>query len=194
MLEEVGGHELGVGLCLELEHDAHFVGGLVTDRGDLRQLPFFHQAKELLQQTRLVHEIGDGGEDDGLLASGQFLHFILAAVSDAAGAGFVNLKQLFFCVQDLAAGRKVRSLNELEEVLGIEVGIVDQRSQSVDHLADVVRRERAAHAHGDARGAVYEELGEPGREHQRLLERVVIVRLEADRVLVDFEQQFFGDL
>ena len=56
-----------------------------------------------------------------------------------------------------------------------------------------MRREGAAHAHRDSRRAVHQELRKPRGKDDRFLERVVVVRPEPDRVLVDLEKEFFGD-
>jgi hypothetical protein len=55
----------------------------------------------------------------------------------------------------------------------------------VDHLAEVVRRDVRRHADRDAAGAVDEEVGEPARQHERLLLVPVVVRDEVDGLFVD---------
>ncbi len=50
---------------------------------------------------------------------------------------------------------------------------------------EVVRRDVRGHPHGDARGAVHDQVGQPGREDGGLLQPVVEVGDEIDGVLVD---------
>ena len=50
------------------------------------------------------------------------------------------------------------------------------------------------HADGDAAGAVDQQVGELRRQHRRLLQAVVVVRLEVDRVLVEIVEQVLRDL
>ena len=133
-------------------------------------------------------------ENDGLPAARKVFDGIFAADPDGAAPGLVDLLQFFLGVQDLAGGREIRALDIFQQVLDIDVGVIDHGREPVDHLAEVVRREGAAHAHGDPRGAVHQKLGKARRQDHRLLQRVVVVRPEAHGVLVDLDQELFGDL
>ena len=55
----------------------------------------------------------------------------------------------------------------------------------VDHLTHVVRRDVGGHAHGDALAAVDQQVGESGRQHNRLLVLAVVVADEVHGVFVD---------
>ena len=66
--------------------------------------------------------------------------------------------------EDAGAGREVRALDELHQVVGGGVGVVDQVDRGVDHLAEVVRRDVRRHADGDALAAVDEQVREPRRQ------------------------------
>ena len=46
------------------------------------------------------------------------------------------------------------------QAVDLHVGIVDVGDRRGDHLAQVVRRDVGRHAHGDARGAVDQQVGE----------------------------------
>ena len=85
----------------------------------------------------------------------------------------------------IAAGRKVRPRDQLEQALEVEPGIVDQREAGVDHLAEVVRRDVGRHADRDAARTVDQEVRELGRQNGRLAVGLVVVRPEVDGVLVD---------
>ena len=91
--------------------------------------------------------------------------------------------------EDHAAGRKIRPRHDLEEVVGAERRIVDERHRGVDDLAEIVRGNVGRHADGDAAGAVRQQIREARRQDHRLPLVAVIVRLEADRVLVDVIEQ-----
>ena len=89
---------------------------------------------------------------------------------------------------------KVRPGDDLHQVVQRDVRISDQRQRGVDDLAGVVRRDVCRHADGDAVGAVDQQVGELGRQDERLFLRLVVVRLEVDGVLVDIFQQQRGGL
>ena len=61
--------------------------------------------------------------------------------------------------------------------------------RGVDDLAEVVRRDVGGHADGDALAAVDQQVGEPRRQHRRLLAAAVVGRLHVDGVFVDVGQQ-----
>ena len=73
-------------------------------------------------------------------------------------------------------------------------GLASSADAGVDHLAQVVGRDVGRHADRDARGAVHEQVGEPGGQDQGLGFAAVVVRPEVDRFLVEVGQQLVGDL
>ena len=56
---------------------------------------------------------------------------------------------------------------------------------SVDHLAEIVRRDVGGHTDSDALAAVDQQVREPRREDERLFGGPVVVRDHVDGVLVD---------
>ena len=85
---------------------------------------------------------------------------------------------------DRAAGREIRPLHVLHQLLERDVRIVDLRADAVDDFAEVVRRHVRRHADGDAGAAVDEQIRKRGGKNGRLGPRLVVVRDEIDRVLV----------
>ncbi len=71
--------------------------------------------------------------------------------------------------------------------------IVDIGDAGVDHLAEIVRRDVGRHADRDAAAAIDQQVREPRRKNLRLLDRLVVVGLEIDGVLVDVVEQRLGD-
>ncbi len=92
--------------------------------------------------------------------------------------------------QNDAAGRKIRTGHDVDEVVDAERRIVDQRHAGVDHLAEVVRRNVGRHADGDAAGPVDQQIREfRAGSTVGSLSRPVVVVLEIDGVLVDVVEQ-----
>ena len=112
----------------------------------------------------------------------------LAAHHDRAAAGVIGGADAL-TAEDDAAGRKIRTGDDADQVLDAERGIVDQRDAGVDHLAEIVRRDVGRHADGDAAGAVDQEIREARRQNDRLSLVAVVVGLEVDGVLVDVREQ-----
>ena len=63
----------------------------------------------------------------------------------------------------------------------------------LDHLAQVVRRDAGGHADGDALGAVDQQVGEAGRQHDRFGAGGVVIEPRVDGVVAEFGHQLFGD-
>jgi hypothetical protein len=84
---------------------------------------------------------------------------------------------------------KVRPRNDVDQLVDGDRRIVDHRHAGVDHLAQIVRGHVGGHAHGDAAGAVDQQIGEARGQNRRLALGIVVVGLELDRVLVDVLEQ-----
>src|SRR5690606_20062011 len=140
---------------------------------------------DLLDQPRLVHLVGQLGDDDGL-AAGLVIDLDLGAGADAhaATAGVVGGVDAGGAVDD-AGGGEIGARDVLHQVADAGVRVVDQGNQRVHHLAEVVRRDVGGHADGDAGRAVDQQVREPGRQDRRLQLLLVVVGLEIDRFLVD---------
>ena len=89
---------------------------------------------------------------------------------------------------------KIRSGDDVDEIVDAQGRIVDQRDTCVDHLAEIVRRDVGGHADGDAAGAVHQQIGKFRRQNPRLALGIVVVGLEVDSVLVDVVDQRLRDL
>ena len=61
--------DLGLGVAPQLDHDPHPLAvRLVAEVGDPGDVPLLDQLGDPLDQGRLVHLVGDLGDDDGVLA------------------------------------------------------------------------------------------------------------------------------
>ena len=96
--------------------------------------------------------------------------------------------------ENRAPRREIRPRNMLHQILDGHVRLVHQREQSVDRLAQIVRRDIGRHADRDAARAVDEQIGKARRQDRGLELLLVVVRLEVDRVLVEVLQQGHRDL
>ncbi len=193
MLEQLVEHHLGDGLALQFDDDAHARAvGLVAQVGDLGDLLLAHQLGDLLDEQRLVHLIRQFGDDDGGLALLERLGVGLGAHHHPAPAGLVALADAG-AAHDQAAGGEVGPFDEAHEVAAGERRVVDERHRGRDGLAQVVRRYVGGHAHGDARAAVDQQVGEARRQHRRLFPALVVVGRPVDRLGVDVAQHLGGD-
>ena len=112
---------------------------------------------------------------------------------DAPTTGAVGLDDAGAAVDD-ARGGEIRTGDVVHQLVDGQLGIVDQRQAAVDHLAQVVRRDVGGHAHGDARRAVDQQVGDLGRHDRRNLLGAVVVGHPVDGFLVQVGQQLMGQL
>ena len=89
----------------------------------------------------------------------------LAAHHDRAAAEMIGRADAL-AAEDDAAGRKIRSRDDVDEFVDGQRGIVDQRDAGVDHLAEIVRRDVGRHADRDAAGAVDQQIREFRRQNR----------------------------
>ena len=172
------------------QHDAGRVGvvGLVADVLQPRQLLGAHLRGDLLDHLAGRGLVGQRGDDQ--VAAVLHVH---GAGADAAQAGLVHLQQVGGRGDDLRRGRVVGAAHVLAQVARGRVRVVEQAQAGADDLVEVVRRHVGGHAHGNAGGAVEQQVRQPRRHPGRLFQRAVEVRRPVDRALAEFAQQHFGD-
>ena len=192
--QAVEGH-LRVGVLFQLDDDAHalLAIGLVPQAGNALQPLFLHLIGDVLHQTGFVHLIGQLGDDDAGAAIAELLHLRPGADADVALAGAVGGADAGAAHND-APGGKIRALDVLHQVVQRGVIVFENADDSVDDLPQVVGRDVGGHAHGDAGGAVDQQVGEPGGHHLRLLQALVKVGVPVHGVLVDVPHQLVADL
>ena len=111
----------------------------------------------------------------------------------AAAAGFISLLHALVTV-DNPSGRKIGSLDMLNQVGHFDIRIVDISANRVDRVGQVVRRHVGRHPDGDPRRAVDQQQRDLGRQHGRLRNRLVEIRTKLDGILFDIGHHLVGDL
>ncbi len=99
-----------------------------------------------------------------------------------------------FAAVDEAAGREVRAGDEREQFGLLHVRLLDEGDGRVHDLREVVRRNLRRHADGDAFGAVEQKVRHARRHDRRLAQRLVVVGVEGDGLLLDVGENLAGDL
>ena len=194
---EVVQHDFRVLAAAQLNHDAHAIlVGFVAQpvRGDAFKILLAHQVSDPFDQPRLVDLVGQLGNDDRLtIAAPTHVLEMRASANRKPTAPALVSRGNFLSAVDDAGRREVRTRHQLHQVSQPDVGFLDYRETCVDDLGEIVRWDVGGHAHRNARGAVDQQVGDPGRQYRRLHFLAVIVRDEIDCGLVDIRQQFTGD-
>ena len=192
-LEQIVQHHLGIGVAAQFHNDAHAIAiALITDVGDALQLLVVDQVSDALDQRRLVGLVGQLGDDHRIpirtsggldcLDAGDTAH------GDGTATAQIGLPDPL-AAEDLTAGGEVRSRNQLDQFLISDLRVLDQRQQAGDQFIEIVRRDVGGHSHRDARGTVEKQLGNPRRQHRRLLLRAIEVVREVNGLGLDVLQQ-----
>ncbi len=151
-------------------------------------LSLLHQVGDRLDEVRLVDHVGDLGHDDALGAVLMRLRSFARARTTMWPRPVRYASRIPARPKMMPPVGKSGPCTTLQEVLVRHVRVVDDAHDAVDDLAEVVRRDVRGHPDGDARRAVHEEVREFRREDDRLLPRLVVVRDEVDRVLLDVRE------
>ena len=151
------------------------------------------QVDDVVDERGAVDLVRQLRDDDGRAIAPDLLGVRLGAHAHAAAAGAIGLLEARGA-EDHAAGGKVGPLDELHEVIGGGIGMVEHVHGGVDHLAEVVGRDVRGHADGDAGGAVDHEVGHTAGQDRGLTPGLVVVGLPVDGVGVDVAHHLDGDL
>ena len=182
-------HHLGHRAALELDDDAHAVAvRFVAEVGDPLDAALVHERGDALDHARLVHLIGDLGDDDRLAVLAGLLDGRAAAHDHRAAARVIGLTDAGGA-DDHGAGGEVRPRHVLHQRVDRDLRVVEIGAGRIDDLAQIVRRDVGRHADRDAARPVDQEVGEGRRQHHGLVRRFVVVGLEVDRLLVDVGEQ-----
>ena len=192
--EQLVEDDLRVGIAANIYDNLHTLArGMVLNIGDALNPLILDEICHGFDQTGLVYHVRDFRNNDLALAVRQVYDLGLSADFDLAAAGRVGGADAA-AAHDNAAGREVRSLDELADLVHLRLGMIDDIAGAVDDLREVVRRDVGCHADRDAGRAVYQQVGEAGRQYDRLLALLIEVRLEIDRVFLDIRQHVVRQL
>ena len=194
VLVEVIEDDLGMHVLLQLNDDAHAVAvALVADVGNTLQPLFMHQLGDAFHQLGLVDHVGDLRHHDAAAVLAHGLDLRPGPHQNAAAARVIGGAHAAHA-QDDATGGEVRPLDELHQVVHRAVRVVDHINAGVHRLPQVVGGNVGGHAHGNAVGAVHQQVGVTAGQNAGLQKRLVKVGIEVYRILVDLSQQGQGQL
>ena len=167
--------------------------GLIAHIRDTLDALVVDELGDLLLKGALVDHVGNLGKDQAAAAGLGGLHMSLGAHGDGAAAGLVALLNAGTAHDD-GTGGEVRTGHDLHELVDGGVGVVDQVARGLDRLGEVVRGDVGGHADGDALATVDQQVGETRGQCLGLGERLVVVGLPVDGVLLQVTQELHGGL
>ena len=193
VLVEIVEDDLPDGVALELDHDADVGLRFVADVGDSLDDLLLDEVRHVDDHFTLVDGVGDFGDDDALASVLVRFDGGLSANAELSATIFVHGRDSVVAA-NLRAGREVRTLHELHQVVDRAFGIVDVVRDAVAEFAEVVRRNVRRHADRDAGRTVEKEVRELCRQNGRFLGRFVVVGDHVDGLFLEIVEHFLGDL
>ena len=164
------------------EHNANDIRRFVADIAQQRELFLAEQLGDFLNQFRFRHLIRHLGDDHLIQAVAQTFLLPPRANAEAGapiGIGIDNRAARF---GKHAAGWEIRALHVIHQRIDRGVRVLDEMAHRVAQLKDIMRRHGTRHAHGDAFGAIGQQVRVARRHHHRLGFRAVVRGAEIDRV------------
>ena len=178
----IGVHPVGA------RHDDHaggvFMVGFIAQVGHQRQLLGLHLRGDLLHHPGAGDLVRQRGNDDIAI-----LPRPDRATTHRPAAGGVEIQQLPARRDDFRFGREVRALDMLHQFIQAGARLVQQAHTGRRHFAQVMRWNVGGHAHGDAGGAVEQQVRQARRQHHGFFHGAVEVRLPVHGALPQLAQQ-----
>ena len=112
---------------------------------------------------------------------------------NAAAAGAIGLQNPCPAIDDAGSGQ-IGPLDVFHQSININIVVVDVGQAAIDHFHQIMGWNIGGHAHRDTRGAVHQQIRNPGGQYRRHLLGAIVVINKIDRFLVKVRQQFVGDL
>ena len=151
---EVVEHNLRVGITAQFDHDAHAIAvAFIADVGDAFELLVVDELSDALNQGRLVGLIRQLGDDHRIAIGAPFglnrLDRRDTAHGDRTTAAGVGLADAL-AAQNLPTRREVRPRDDRHQLTLFDLGIGDQRQNTINQLPEVVGRDVGCHADSNA--------------------------------------------
>ena len=184
-------HHVACRIASHLDDNPHAGAvGFVADIGNALNRLFTDKLADPLKKMRLVHLIGDFGDDDGLAILAVGDDFCPCPHHDRPAARLIGVADAG-PAHDHRACREIRSRHDVDQLLDRNLRIADVGLAGRDHLARIVRRDVGGHADGDTVGTIDEKVRIFRRQHCRLKLRLVVILGKIDGFLVDVTKQAF---
>ena len=178
---------------LEFDHHADAVPvRFIPNVGNAFHAFLLHQLGNFLQQLGLVHLVRNFGHDDARPVP-LFIRFHVRPGADGQQPSpvFIGVFDALRAIDESGRG-KIRTRDHAHQVRNRRPGILKKVDQGGENFAEIMRGDVGGVAHGDPPGAVDQQVGDLGRQHQGFDVRFIIRGAEIHRFPVDVRQHFAG--
>ena len=179
--EQVGHDAIGVNpVGTRHDNDAGWVLmiRLVPKVNHHGQLLLLHLCRNLFEDLRARDLVGQRVDHDLSALDG-----VGRAGLQGATSGPVELQDFVLGRDDLGFRGEIRALDDLVNVLGSRLRVVQQVNAGIGHFIEVVWRNIRRHTHGDTAAAIEQDVGQTGWQNLRLVQCAIEVGTPVDRTL-----------
>src|SRR5450432_4139128 len=168
MLVELVDHDIGHRVPFQVDDDtgAYLIVRFVVDMGDAFYHLFIHQLPDPVAERVPVDLVRHFRHDDLFPAAVLRIDMQFAAKHDPAPPEMHGGFYAFHAVDDPSGG-EIRGLDIVYQFFDRDVPFVDIGDATVNDLGKIMRHHIRGHPHGDAAGAVDEQLGNAGWQYGR---------------------------
>ena len=139
-------------------------------------------------QSRFVYLIRHFMHDNGFFILTNFFNSAFCTHHNRTAAGQISLLGSAVA-QNQAAGRKIRSRNNINQFFNADFRIIYIGTASINHFTQIMRRNVCCHTNGNTVAAVYQQVRKTRRQNCRFLQRFIIVWHKVNSVFVQIVGQ-----
>ena len=114
----------------------------------------FYELCDFFNQTGFIYLIRNLGKYDLHFSSRSFLKFVFGTYFNLSLPRTISFSRRI-SAENLRSCRKVRSLNDIDEILDIAVFVIDHTYCCIYDISQVMRRNRRSHTHGNTRCTIH---------------------------------------
>ena len=195
-----GGHlkqliqdNIGIRIALYVNYDTHtLTASFVVGIGNTVNLTFLHEFGNILNELLLIYAVRNFGNDDSISMFITF-YLCLCAHHNTSSTRLISILHALQTIYICTCG-EVGSGNKAHQSFGVDVGIVDISTTTIDNFTQIMRRHIGCHTHGNTVSTINEQVGNLGRHHTWFGERVIEVVNHVYRILLQVVHDLLSHL
>ena len=193
-LVEEGEDLVLVDVLPHLQPDLNVVRREIAHVEQRRKRPVGHDLPETLDELRLVDSVGNRRDEERPHVAPSPPVLDPAPDPDRSLPLLVDLGEPLGRIEDLAAGREVRTLHRLRQLAGAERRTVQQPDERLHDLEKIVGRNVGGDTDRDPGGSVHEQQRQAGGQDDRFVPGPVVGRTMGDGVQPDLPEHVLRGL
>ena len=183
-LVELVQHHISIGIALQVNHDTHtFAVRLIVYIRDAIDFLISDKFCNLLDELRLVHIVRNLVNNNLIVSSFRF-DVCLRTNDDTSTTCLVCFLHSIQTA-DNTASWEVRSFDVFHQTFCGDFRVVNHGNASINHFAQVMRRDIGCHTHGNTRSTIHQQVWYASWQHLWLFQRTIEVVFKINCLFVE---------